>query len=206
MLRVFAIGPLLTLIFLINGCATVVSGTDQTLTFDSEPEGATVTVSGRVLGKTPVSTTIDKSQNQALTFQKEGYKEHTTQLSTSVDGWFWGNIFVGGLYGSTTDGVSGAMYEYAPDQYFVTLTPEKASGVSTSKKRKLKELVVAFGDDIRMELASDGGEKLDALLDILETPRDEEETTIAAIDSLAANNKNNLNFAKAIIDLYEVGG
>lgn len=38
--------------FLSTGCASIVSGTDQKLTFNSEPEEATVTVSGRVLGKT----------------------------------------------------------------------------------------------------------------------------------------------------------
>ena len=44
--------------FLSTGCASIVSGTDQKLTFNSEPEEATVTVSGRVLGKTPLTVPV----------------------------------------------------------------------------------------------------------------------------------------------------
>ena len=64
--------------------------------------------------------------------------------------WFFGNIVIGGLLGSTTDGVSGAINEFSPDQYFVTLSPNTPFGISTSKPRKIKELVVAFGSDIRI--------------------------------------------------------
>lgn len=99
-------GLILSSTALFSGCATIVSGTDQKLTFDSEPEGATVTVAGRVLGKTPLTVEVDKDKNLALTFEKEGYKTYTTQLSTSLEPWFWGNIVIGGLVGSTTDSLS----------------------------------------------------------------------------------------------------
>lgn len=34
-------------IIIFSGCATIMSGTDETLTFNSEPDGATVLVAGR---------------------------------------------------------------------------------------------------------------------------------------------------------------
>ena len=40
------------LLFLASACATIVSGTTQEVTFDSEPQGVQVTVSGKVVGKT----------------------------------------------------------------------------------------------------------------------------------------------------------
>jgi uncharacterized protein YceK len=38
----------------ISGCASIVDGTDQSMTFNSEPDGAAVTVAGKVVGKTPL--------------------------------------------------------------------------------------------------------------------------------------------------------
>jgi hypothetical protein len=99
-------------IFILSSCASIVTGRDQNLTFNSEPDGATVTVSGKVVGKTPISVQIDKGKNQALVFEKEGYKTFTTQLSTRTNSWFWGNIVLGGFFGSSTDGISGAIYEF----------------------------------------------------------------------------------------------
>lgn len=191
----------------VSGCASIVSGTDQTLTFNSEPDGATVTVAGKIVGKTPLSVQIDKGKNQSLTFEKEGYKTFTTQLSTTMDGWFWGNIVIGGFLGSTTDGVSGAINEFSPDQYFVTLTPDNGHGLSTSKPRKIKEIVIAFGDDIRQELASGGGEATNSILVLLEKDKKDKkdkDTTLLVLKKLSSQNQNDLDFAKAIIEFYGV--
>lgn len=179
---------------------------DQTLTFNSEPDDATVTVAGRVVGKTPLSVKIDKGKHQTLTFEKEGYKTHTAQLSTSLDGWFWGNILLGGVIGSTTDGMSGAMHEFSPDQYFVTLSKNGAFGMATSKSRKIKEMVVAFGDDVRAELASGGGERTQVILHLVGiNPGDKEyDVNVDVLRQLANKNENDLDFAKAIIEFYDV--
>ena len=152
----------------VSGCATIVSGTDQEVTFNSEPEGATVSVTGKVLGKTPVTIRLDKEKNQILTFEKEGYKTYTTQMSTTMDGWFWGNIVIGGFFGSTTDGASGAINEYSPDQYFVTLSPNVPFGVSQQNKAgMIKELMVAFGDSIREEIITGNGDNLSQLITVI---------------------------------------
>jgi hypothetical protein len=186
----------------ISGCASIVTGTDQTLTFNSEPDGAKVTVAGRVIGKTPLSVQIKKGKNQSLTFEKEGYKTYTTQLSMSMNSWFWGNIVIGGLLGSTTDGMSGAINEFSPDQYFVTLVPDNGHGLSSSKARKLKEIVIAFGGDIRRDLTSGGGESSDAVISLLETEAGDKETTLLVLKKLASQSANDLEFAESIIDFY----
>lgn len=191
-------------IFGFSGCASIITGTDQVLTFNSEPDGATVTVSGKVVGKTPLTAPINKGKNQALTFEKEGYKTHSVQLSTSLNSWFWGNILFGGLVGSSTDGVSGAIHEFSPDQYFVTLTPDTPGGLSSSKPRKIKELLVLFGNDIRMELVNNGGEKTDAILEILQVAKDEKETTIKALLKLSEKSEDDLELANSIIEFYDI--
>lgn len=191
-------------VILSTGCASVVSGTDQKLTFNSEPEEATVTVSGRVLGKTPLTVPVDRGSNQSITFEKEGYKTYTAQLSTTTNPWFFGNIVLGGLVGSTTDGVSGAIHEFSPDQYFITLKPDTPTGLSTSRPRQIKEIIIAFSGEVRHELATGGGEKVDTLLRLLDIDGTEQDTTIRALNQLALANENDLELAETIIEVYGV--
>lgn len=194
----------LTAALLFTGCASVVSGTDQKVTFNSEPDEATVTVSGRVLGKTPLTVPVDRGSNQSITFEKEGYKTYTAQLSTTTNPWFFGNIVLGGLVGSTTDGVSGAIHEFSPDQYFVTLKPDTPTGISTSRPRKIKEIVIAFSGKLRHQLAIGGGEEADAIVRLLGIENSEKGTTIRTLNQLALANDNDLELANTIIEVYDV--
>lgn len=194
----------LTAALLFTGCASVVSGTDQKVTFNSEPDEATVTVSGRVLGKTPLTVPVDRGSNQSITFEKEGYKTYTAQLSTTTNPWFFGNIVLGGLVGSTTDGVSGAIHEFSPDQYFVTLKPDTPTGISTSRPRKIKEIVIAFSGKLRHQLAIGGGEGADAIVRLLGIENSEKGTTIRTLNQLALANDNDLELANTIIEVYDV--
>ena len=121
-----------------------------------------------------------------------------------MNGWFWGNILFGGFWGSTTDGVSGAIHEFSPDQYFVTLTPNTPYGLATSNPRKVKELIIAFGDDIRLELASSVGEKASTLLSLLDISEEDKPITIQSLNKLSLTNENDLEFANTIIEFYDV--
>src|SRR5690349_20635236 len=107
----------------VAGCATVFSGKTQEVTFLSQPDGATVTVGGKVLGKTPLTTMLQKEKNQELRFEKDGYTPISMSLTTRINGWFWVNILGGisGLFCSTSDNVSGSIIEYSPSQYLLTL-------------------------------------------------------------------------------------
>lgn len=194
----------MSLVLLASGCASIVTGTDQTLTFNSEPSGATVTVAGQVLGQTPLSVPISKGKNKSITFEKEGYKTHSSQLATSTNPWVLGNVVFGGFVGSTTDGLTGAINEFQPDHFFVTLVPENSFGVTTSKPRKVKELVVAFGNEIRKDLAEGGGEAADAVIDILGLSYAERVMSQKVLSQLAKQHDNDLDFANAIIDVYSL--
>lgn len=188
----------------IAGCASIVTGTEQSLTFNSEPDGATVIVAGKTLGKTPLTVKVPKDKNMSLTFEKEGYKPFTTQLSTTLQGWFWGNIVFGGLLGSTTDGISGAMHQYSPDQYFVTLVPDKPYGVAdATKSRRIKELFVAFGSDIRAQLATGDGEVLNQVVSLLDPNPSSKAMVVGVLTKFAAGTTDDLELAKKAIDFYE---
>ena len=82
-------------------------GTDQLLTFTSEPDGAEVLVDGRVLGVTPLSIKLKKSKYSSVMVKKAGYKTQTMPIekkfdSTAILSIFWDL--------STTDILTGAVY------------------------------------------------------------------------------------------------
>jgi hypothetical protein len=193
------------LAFATSGCATIISGGGkQQVTFNSEPMEATVTVGGKVVGRTPVTIQVDRAKNVPLVIEKEGYKPYNVQLSTSFNGWFFGNILIGGLLGSTTDGVSGAIHEFSPNQYYVTLAPDKPFEMESNRPRDVKEFVVASGHEIRTQLANGAGEHVDALLKLLGVADEGKATAVEAVKKMAAATNDDLELAKKLVDLYEV--
>ena len=76
---------LILLLFLTSACATIVAGTTDEVTFNSEPQGVQVTAGGKVLGKTPMTIQLDKKSGQVVEFELEGYKKQTRSLSTTLE-------------------------------------------------------------------------------------------------------------------------
>lgn len=204
----YLILPALTFaLMLAQGCATLVDGKEQVVTFNSEPEHATVMISGIKIGKTPLSVPIKRDDDVILEVTKDGYRPYKAALGTKTNSWVFGNILflIYGLFSTTTDSQTGAMTEFSPDKYFVTLSPIGHS-INGSKTRKIKEFVVTFGDSIRLELAGseDGasGEKTDALASLIDSSN--KETVTIVLKKLADKSDDDLEFAKKIIDFYDI--
>ena len=116
------------------GCATIIGGgSTQKVNFDSAPAGASIFV-----GKLEKDTVVDlvntgevtphtleiSRKNVVVIFKKEGFKDTNVVLKTSINGWFFGNIIVGGILGSSIDSSTGAMNKYDPDNFFVEMEKE----------------------------------------------------------------------------------
>lgn len=104
----------------LSSCATVLKGTSQDVTFNSEPQGATVIVDGQPMGQTPVTVSLRKNRYDDVTIRLEGYQTQSRPLSTTYDPIALVNIF---WDFSTTDLISGAAFEYDPSSYFFSLQP-----------------------------------------------------------------------------------
>jgi len=102
----------------LTGCATLISGTNQTLTFNSEPSGAEVYLDGALIGMTPVSLSVKKNKKDAFLIKKEGYKAISRDITKAYDPVTLLSIF---WDYSTTDMISGAAFEYEPNSYFIQL-------------------------------------------------------------------------------------
>jgi len=188
----------------LSSCATIAEGTVQQLHFKSSPEEAVVTLTkkvpedelegkwheeSRVLGTTPLTIEIDRDELQSVTFKKEGFKPETMALPTRVNGWFWGNILLGGVIGSAVDALSGAVYEYSQDQYFVVLTPEGGSRVEDAtlkaNRDKVRAFVIKRHPALLENLNRGGGEELESLLRLLNVPPGQEGVVRRKLRSLA---------------------
>jgi len=114
---------LIAALFIVSlvGCSTVMNGTSQLVSINSDVTEADVMVNGVSVGKTPFSGKIKRSNKTEIKVSKTGYETVVITPETSLPVAFWGNIIIGGLLGSTTDGVSGAVYEYKPNTFYVNL-------------------------------------------------------------------------------------
>ena len=109
-------------LLVVSGCSTIIKGSSQVVSIDSNVKGADVKVNGQLIGKTPFSGQIKRGSSTEVTLSKEGYDSKTIIMSTNVEPVFFGNVFCGGFIGSTTDAATGAMYNYAPATYNLDLT------------------------------------------------------------------------------------
>lgn len=107
----------------INGCASIVGESRYPVAVSSAPSGASFEITdknGTIVhsGNTPSTVTLKSGkgyftgQTYMLRFKKEGYPDKTIELDSSLSGWYWGNILIGGLVGMLiVDPLTGAMYK-----------------------------------------------------------------------------------------------
>ena len=120
-----------------SGCASVISGTHQEIKVDSEPKGATVytgwqsesdgktVMAGRaVAGVTPLTVSIPRRDGM-IEVAKEGYKSQNIELQRELNYWFFGNVVLTSLLSSCIDTSTGAISEYRPGEFMVSLEPVK---------------------------------------------------------------------------------
>lgn len=102
----------------LSGCATIVNGSNQSVTVSTDPPGASCVLSrqGETVGAiaaTPGSVQVSKSKNDVdVTCQKAGFVTASVAKSPSFGGATFGNILAGGLVGAVVDAASGANYTY----------------------------------------------------------------------------------------------
>lgn len=206
------------------GCATLISGTTQEVSFQSSPEDVIVTVisrvrlnadyetvgwretTSRILGKTPLTVQLDKAEDQLVRFSKVGYTPLTMPLTTGTDGYFWGNILTGGFFGSTTDNISGAMIEYEPSQYLVTLVPGTGSPIENANvagpRDKAREFIVHRYSNLMADLSNGKGEDWITLLRLLHIEPEQDADARHKIQALSEVYTDPAVFATHVTELY----
>lgn len=115
--------PIVAVILLCFGCASIVSKSSWPVTINSNPSGATVNVKNKHgiaihTATTPATIVLESgdgyfsSANYSFYFEKDGYSTSMASLSGNMNGWYIGNLLFGGVIGFlVVDPLTGAMYK-----------------------------------------------------------------------------------------------
>ena len=191
-------------LLLVTGCASIVDGRRETVSFSSDPPGAQIIINGKTMGVTPASIFLERSDYDKanVIFKKEGYQDQPATIQTSLNMWFWGNVLCGGFIGSSTDAASGAMWKFSPNSYYVSMPPLKASQGEWDRfvyERNIRRFVLLTYDQLVADLAQDGGEHLVSLLQLLSIQSDQSSMAKVRLQDLSHSNANPLAFANAVV-------
>jgi hypothetical protein len=112
---------------LLAGCATIISGSRQTVVF-AGPEGTRIFQEGIKVaeipqGETEIATLLDRSVNGSyFVARKEGYHDTRFYVRMKVNGVVFVNLIIGGIVGGVIDVATGAAAKY-PDYIEVEMEP-----------------------------------------------------------------------------------
>jgi uncharacterized protein DUF3108 len=131
------------------GCASVMSGTSQTLTLDTIPSGADCSLSrkGLVIGRvnpTPGAVYVQRTHDDiTVSCTKEGYQTGSFVNKSGLEAATLGNIILGGLVGVAIDAASGANNKY-DEKMRIVLAPTEDTLRATSPPEGALAAVVEF--------------------------------------------------------------
>lgn len=107
----------------LSSCASIISKSAYPVNIDTTPDGAQVIINNHkgeqvYQGITPTNVKLKASGGfmkkavYEIKFSKEGFQDQTYPLSATIDGWYFGNLLIGGLIGILiVDPLTGAMFK-----------------------------------------------------------------------------------------------
>lgn len=114
-------------LILFQSCASIVTGSSDTIRIDSVPQGAAFTTNAGHQGRTPAEITISDKLLLTVTCKQEGYESATVTLPSRMSGWFLGNLLLGGIVGIILDLVSGNWRTH-DEEIVIQMTPIPVGG------------------------------------------------------------------------------
>lgn len=133
---VLALGGVLALT-LLTGCATLLGGgPKQNVSVKADQAKANFLIkdqTGTVVyeGKDPGILTLARKYTYTVEVSLDGYAKQTVTISQGINGWFWGNICIGGFIGMGVDFITGSMWDLQPSNLNIkmkTAMAETANG------------------------------------------------------------------------------
>lgn len=128
-----------------SSCASIVSKSTYPLTINTNPSGVSVVIKndkGESIydGISPATVKLKsgagffKKASYTVHVSGEGYSPQTLPVNFKIDGWYWGNILLGGVIGMLiVDPATGAMYKLE-DEYMNINMGKSSTNVTPSLK------------------------------------------------------------------------
>jgi len=146
------------------GCATIFTGTTDTMRFDANVTGVRLSVDGQYLGELPLKLDMSRSfvggRQFLARFEKEGYttqefplqREFNTVAILDISS----TIVSGGI-----DVLTGALMRFSPKEYHVRMVPAVGSKAEAERSVELFRFALFNFARLRKDIARGGGETLD---------------------------------------------
>ena len=114
--------------FFMTSCATIFTGTKDTIRFDSTPQGAKVYIDGLEVCKTPCTTQVKRSLSDKLAEMKlDGYETRVITLDREFNA--VSIINLGFLIGWGIDAATGSLMKYNKKGYDIELEKENRTSM-----------------------------------------------------------------------------
>jgi hypothetical protein len=148
--KLFGLAAMLAVITFGAGCASMVDGGPAVVHINSKPTGAKVSVfdwenKPVATQTTPATLSLQRSrgyfagERYKVVFEAPGYYPATKYIDSRINGWYFGNIFFGGVIGMfAVDPLTGAMFTLSPKDINMNLVPSTVP--MTLEERKAAEL------------------------------------------------------------------
>lgn len=140
------------LLMLFAGCSSIIEGTSQEITVNTNPSGADCSliregISIAHVNPTPGAATIKKTKHDiTIECDLEGYQKATFLNNSGAAGATFGNIVLGGGIGWAVDSAAGADNKYETPVN-ITLVPDEDDAPKKKHKKKHKKKKEEDNDD-----------------------------------------------------------
>ena len=155
--------------FLLSACATIFTGTTDSITFDSEMGPLRVFIDGEYIGETPVTTTVKRKLGNTkplVRFEKDGFVTQEYPLKKSFN-WIAISDISSLILSGGIDLLTGAIMEYDPLHYNIVLLPEDGNKQGAYKRKiRVNFFVIATFDSLMRDLTVGQGEYFELLPDV----------------------------------------
>lgn len=132
-------------ILYLPGCASIVTGQDQTLSVDTPNcRGASCKLvnddGAYYISSTPGTVMVNREYGDlTVVCSKKGFEDGIVTVSSKTKGMAFGNIIVGGIIGAAVDIGTGAAYDY-PSEVVVPMSCNSEETIAkTSEQQNIEE-------------------------------------------------------------------
>lgn len=147
MKKLFYVISAVILVCCFSGCASIVSKSNYPVSITSDPDGASVKIIDEhdmtiFTGKSPAALKLKAGRGYfarsayKIQIAKPGYETQTIPVNFKLNGWYFGNILLGGVIGMLiVDPLTGAMWRIDQDYFSAEL--KKSDSKQTALHIKL---------------------------------------------------------------------
>ena len=120
-------------------CASLINGTTQEVTINSDPAGAKLVIDNRLYEKSPVVIEVSRKKDIAGRLKKDGYEDESFIIERNFSKWAFLDLLIPPAF--IFDLYTGGAYVFEKDRYYVEMEFEKESPVKQEAKYRYIDYV-----------------------------------------------------------------